>query len=229
MVTFTFLACTMNSGHPSSAQPWANRWKVLFESYYNIQLSKFYIDNWTSPTYFTFWLWRDWTETLSLHVSSTSRLRVGGSGCNATIFPWFRCDELWSSLEWKWGNGGRKQTVVHGIKLQTTSLIVDRRLSVRQTKSIWPEWQCVMGHFLLACDCFCILELSLPRFGHVQLGLVRPERHFVADASAAVAVAVAGGGDCGCGRGCCLLLWLLWLFVQFWWCGCPLEIAWPSA
>ena len=123
------LACTMSSGHPSSAQPLVNRWKdcpcfsgksrwtILFESYYNIQISKLYIDNWKSPTYFTFWLWRDWTETLSLHVSST-RSRVGWSGCNATIFPWFRCDELWSSLEWKWGNGGRKQTVVHGMKLQ---------------------------------------------------------------------------------------------------------------
>ena len=128
LVTFTFLACTMNSGHPSSAQPLANRWKdcpcfsgksrwtVQHEPYYNIQISKLYIDNWKSPTYFTFWLWRDWTETLSLHVSSTSRSRVGWSGCNATIFPWFRCDELWSSLEW--GNGGRKQTVVHGMKLQ---------------------------------------------------------------------------------------------------------------
>ena len=95
-----------------------SRWTILFESYYNIQISKLYIDNWKSPTYFTFWLWRDWTETLSLHASSTSRSRVGWSGCNATIFPWFRCDELWSSLEWKWGNGGRNQTVVHGMKLQ---------------------------------------------------------------------------------------------------------------
>lgn len=84
---------------------------------------------------------------------------------------------------------------------ETTSLIVDRRLSVRQTRSIWPEWQCVMGHFLLACECFCILVATSAKIWARSAGTCETTKTFCSSCIS---------------RRCCCCCWWRWLWLWSW-------------
>lgn len=149
-----------------------------------------------------------------------------------------QCDNLslismWWIVILAWVEVGKRgKETNRGPWNETTSLIVDRKLSVRQTKSIWPEWQCVMGHFLLACECFCILVATSAKIWARSAGTCETTKTFCSSCISR---------RCRC---CCWWPWLwLWLwswlllvavvlvvfFIQFWWCGYRSEIAWPLA
>ena len=97
--------------------------------------------------------------------------------------------------------GKRGKETNRGPWNETTSLIVDRRLSVRQTKSIWPEWQCVMGHFLLACECFCILVATSAKIWARSAGTCETTKTFCSSCIS---------------RRCCCCCWWRWLWLWSW-------------